>query len=90
MSTLLIHYRVQDYETWRKVFDGNEPARTAATMTDCRVYRDTDDGNHVLMTLKVADREKAQAFRDSPELRQVTQKAGVITDSIVRHFDPTG
>jgi hypothetical protein len=81
---------VEDYETWRKVFDANEPARTAATLTNCRVYRDTDDGNHVLMKFKVGDGEKAQALKDSSELRQVIQKPGVITDSIVRHFDPTG
>ena len=83
MTTVMVQYRVRDYETWRKEFDANEPARTAATLSDCRVYRNVADGNDVIMTYVVGDEGKLRQFLESAELKRRMEAAGVVGKPIV-------
>jgi hypothetical protein len=78
MPKLIVQYHVEDYEAWRKAFDANARARETATLGNCRIYRNTSDGNDLTMTHEVQDASKALAFMVSPELREVMKKAGVI------------
>jgi hypothetical protein len=77
-----VQYQVRDFETFRKAFEANEPARAAATMSNARIYRNVADPNDVVVLLDVADPEKARKYRDSPELTEVRKRAGVTSQPV--------
>ncbi len=72
MSAFIItRIKTPDYDTWRGMFDQDQPgARERATAT--RVFRSTDDGNHVFILLEFASVE------DAEEARQRLVTSGVL------------
>ncbi len=77
MTLMIIHHRVRDYATWRPVFDAHEPARTAAGLSNGRVFRSADNPNDLILLFDFADRRKAEEFAASDELKTAMQRAGV-------------
>lgn len=77
MSLMIIHHRVRDYTTWRPVFDAHEPVRIAAGLSNGRVFRSADDPNDLILLFEFADRQKAEEFAASDELKTAMQRAGV-------------
>ena len=77
MGTLMIHHRVRNYEAWRPAYDAHEPMRNSADLTSGRVFRATDDPNDLVILFDMADRQKAQDFVASDDLKTAMQGAGV-------------
>jgi hypothetical protein len=63
MSTLLIEYRVEDFAGWKAVFDQDPMGRRANRVTGHRIYRDSDDPNHLMLSLEFPSDEDAKKFR---------------------------
>jgi hypothetical protein len=78
MAMMMVELTVADYGKWRPVFEKYEPLRTAAGVTNPRIYRNADKGNEVLLLFDVADVSKARQVLVSPEVRAGMQEAGVI------------
>ena len=76
-ATLVIHHKVADYAKWRPVYDADEPNRTKAGLTNCRVRRSLDDNNDVVIACAMADPAKAKVFTASKTLTATMTKAGV-------------
>jgi len=74
---MIIHHRVQNYENWRPVYDAHEPARISAGLTKGRVFRSADDPQDILILFDMADRQKAEAFAASEDLKTAMQRSGV-------------
>lgn len=74
---MIIHHRVRDYETWRPAYDAHQSARSAADLTKGRVFRSADDPDDLVILFDVADRNKAEAFAASDDLKKAMQEAGV-------------
>lgn len=63
MSAFIItRIQVGDYDTWRPMFDQDRPrAREKATVQ--RIFRGTDDPNHVFIFLEFASEDDANDAR---------------------------
>ena len=78
MTTMFARHKVADYAAWRKAYEGFAPLQKKGGVAAEAVYRSVDDPNEVTVTHEFSDANRARAFVDSPELREVMQKAGVI------------
>ena len=45
MGAMIVRHSVRDYGAWRPAYDAHEAARTAAGLTNGRVYRSAEDPN---------------------------------------------
>lgn len=75
---LLCRNRLKDYAHWRRVFDANLAASTAAGLTLTHLWRDSDDPSTVFFTFTVEDKERALAFMQDPASATVGEEAGLI------------
>lgn len=76
-GTMIIHHQVTDYAKWRIAYDADQPNRTKAGLTNCRVQRSMDDINDVMISCTMADVSKARTFTSSKTLMDTMSKAGV-------------
>jgi hypothetical protein len=77
MATMIIHHHVRDYEAWRPIYDAHEPARYSAGLSNGRVFRAADDPQDIVILFDMADRQRAEAFAASEDLKTAMQQAGV-------------
>lgn len=75
---LVIHHKVADYAKWRPAYDADQPARTAAGLTNCTVRSAVGDANDVFIACQMADVAKARAFTAAPRLAAKMKGAGVV------------
>jgi len=76
MGSILAEITVPDYAKWRTNFDTNAPARTAAGLSNARVFRNADNANHILVIGDSADPGKARQTLLSPEYRARMEAGG--------------
>lgn len=74
----LVWHQVRDYETWREVYDADEPRRQRYGCRRAYVYRSTDDPNDVLVALEMPDRRAADSFFADPGLAEAMRRGGVV------------
>ena len=77
MTTLFVRHQVDDYATWRRVYDGFAPTQKKLGVESDTVYQAVDNPNDVTVTHEFASLEAAQAFAGSPDLRAAMHDAGV-------------
>ena len=87
MAVLIIRHPVRDYAAWRPVYDAHEAARTAAGLTNGRVFRSTENPNDILILHEIADRRRAEEFGRSDDLREAMRRAGVSGQPEIRFAD---
>ena len=75
----LLSHTVEDVDTWKVGFDGDEPNRVAAGMLGHHLNRAEDDPNRITMFLALSDLDKAKAFASSPDLADTMKRFGVIS-----------
>lgn len=86
MAYLLVHHNVQDFAKWKPVFDEHGPVRKEqASSQGGYVFQSTDDPNELIILLEVSDLQKARAFVESDDLRQIMERGGVVTQPHI-HF----
>ena len=89
MVYLSVRHTVADYAKWRVGFDAHASARRAAGATGTQhVYRDHENPNAILITMEWDSAEKARKFAQDPALKEVMDKAGVISAPEVHFLDP--
>ena len=76
-AAVVVRYPVEDFDRWKKVFDGNESGRVDGGIIGHHINRAEDDPNNLAIYLGVADLDKAKAFTGSDELRERMKDAGV-------------
>jgi hypothetical protein len=82
--------KVKDFDAWVKVFDSEGPTTRAANgWEDIVLGRGKDDPNMVHIVFGVTDMAKAKARTASPELKKLTEEAGVIDAKITFYNDAT-
>jgi hypothetical protein len=91
MAFMLTRIQVDDYETWKPIFDSDPPgARKAAT--GHRILRGSQEPNDVFVQVEFTSSEDANAARErllaSGVLDRVTLKAGptVAEEAETRHY----
>ena len=78
MAFLLIRHKVRDFKTWKTGYDGHQPKRTEAGLTEKYLLRSADDANEVVILFEAQDLKRAKAFAASADLREKMQEVGVV------------
>ena len=77
MVRLYARHPVNDYATWRAVYDDFDGERSEMGVTGHAVYQAADNPNDITLWHDFNTLEDAQAFASSPRLKEVMQGAGV-------------
>jgi hypothetical protein len=78
MIQVLVHHEVNDYRSWRSVFDEAIDFRHLGGEQSCRVFRKSGDPNNLTLLFEWEDLDRAQRYMNSEELRDKMKQAGVI------------
>ncbi len=65
MAHFLVHHKVEDYKTWKSVFDGHSFLRSEAGSLGGKIFRSTNDPNEVFTLLEWDSLANAQKFAQS-------------------------
>jgi hypothetical protein len=82
MTTVFVHHRVADYNTWRPEFDRAVKADWSKDTRSYRVWRGLDDPNLVIVANTFDSRQAAEAMMNNPVLREAMGRGGVIQSSV--------
>ena len=83
-ENLTLHFKVKDFNAWQTSYNGNEKNRASAGITNGRVFRSSDNPNEVVILADAADVSKARTWLDSPEMKTVMEKSGVLGSPSIR------
>jgi quinol monooxygenase YgiN len=78
MIQVLVRHNVEDYNTWRPVYDGHEAFRKETGSKGAVVFRDANDPTNVVVITRWPDMERALKFATSASLHETMGKAGVV------------
>ena len=82
MTTVLVHHRVADYNTWRPEYDRAMTADWTKDIRAHRVWRGQDDQNLVIVATTFDSRQAAEALMNNATLREAMRRGGVIESSV--------
>ena len=77
LQYVLIIHEVEDYKSWKKVFDQAEGIRKAAGERSYQVLSDENDPNRVVHFSSWTSIDAAKHFFESSKLIQIRLEAGV-------------
>jgi len=75
MKVVAINHNVEDYATWKAVFDEVPPSTMGALFH--RINRAVDDANNITVVAGFTDLDAANAFVTNPDLKAAMGRAGV-------------
>ena len=77
MSSVLIIHEVEDYQSWKKVFDNAAGIRKAAGEISYQVLKYEHEPNKIVHFSEWTSTQAAKTFFESPELVKIRAEAGV-------------
>ena len=77
MVTMFVRHKVNNYGTWKGVYDQFASTRQRKGVTGASVHRDAEDPSVIVVTHQFKDLAAARAFANSEDLKSTMQKAGV-------------
>jgi hypothetical protein len=78
MPYLLIHHKVENFDTWKSAYDAHQGARDKFGLTELHLLRNAADRNDVVILFQAEDLERTRVFASSNDLRTAMEKAGVV------------
>ena len=75
---MLIRHKVRDFKSWKAGYDGHQPKRVEAGLTEKYLLRGSDDPNEVVALFEAQDLSRAKAFATSADLREKMEEVGVV------------
>ena len=79
MSTVFIRHTVEDFDTWKTIYDEHGTVRREHGLTDTGLLRDEGDANTVTIILSAQDSTRAREFLGSDSLREAMSGGGVVS-----------
>lgn len=76
-SVLIVTQEVENYATWKGIYDNDKPNRDKARLIERFIIRDADKPNVVTVVFEAPDVGAARSFVSNPELKAAMMKAGV-------------
>ena len=74
---LVVHHFVEDFDTWKPVFDEHEAVRRSHGEIEHRLYQDIHNPNRLVIHNDFPSAEAAQGFGSDPSLPEAMERAGV-------------
>ena len=78
MATVAVRHKVQDFDSWKVVYDEHGTVRKEHGCTGDLILRDEQDANEVLVLTYWPALANAHAFAGDPSLPEVMGRAGVV------------
>jgi len=78
MAHFLVHHKVEDYKTWKSVFDAHSSLRSEAGSLGGKIFRSINNPNEVFTLLEWDSLANAQKFAQSDSIKEAMKKAGVV------------
>lgn len=82
MTTVFVHHRVADYNTWRPEYDRVITEDWSKDIRTYLVWRGQDDPNLVIVATSFDSREAAERLMNNATLREAMGRGGVIQSSV--------
>jgi quinol monooxygenase YgiN len=82
----IIHHKVQDYDAWKRVYDGVKPLQQAGGVMAQGVFRDEADRNLITVLHTFENAARTHAYFDNPALQAEMAKGGVVMDTMKVEF----
>ncbi len=80
---ILVSHEVADFDSWKKVFDGDESRRTEAGLELRAISTNADNPKMVNIMFATDDPEKTKAMMGSDELKAKMKEGGVTSEPTV-------
>jgi heme-degrading monooxygenase HmoA len=77
MVAVIVRHRVNDFDTWKPVFDEHGAVRRSHGALGHQLFRSTADPSEQIIVNLFADAAGAQAFMSDPSLPDAMQRGGV-------------
>ena len=90
MPFILVRHKVRDYAHWKPFFDADDAKRQQAGLRVQSVMRNADDPQELVILMEVDDLGKAREFSQSPGLREIMEKAGVVDKPDIYFLESAG
>jgi len=81
MSKMIVNHKTNDFNTWKSSFDSMEPVRKKYGSTGATVFRGYSDPNDLVIITQWGNKDQAQKYSQSPELKDALKHGGVNGDS---------
>jgi hypothetical protein len=78
MHVMLCRNRVEDFATWKAVFDSHAEAHSDTGLRLMNLWRGLEEPNNIFFLFKITDIDKARAFIDQPEAAEAGRVSGVL------------
>ena len=83
MIRLFVRHPVHDFAQWKKAYDDFDQERRGLGVKGDAVFHSPDDPNDVTVWHDFDSLESGRTFVESPRLREVMSKAGVVGEPII-------
>jgi quinol monooxygenase YgiN len=77
LPAVIVSHPVEDYDTWRAVYDEGVDLRKRNSIVGHAVHQELGKPNQVIVYNQSSDLSSLRTFVDSTELKEVMQRAGV-------------
>ena len=78
---------VQDFATWKPIFDSDQPRAKAAGIILQKLFRGSENPNEVSMLFTVPSKEAFEQFIQEPTLGERMQQAGVLAPPVFEFYE---
>ena len=83
IAYVLIIHAVDDYQAWKRIFDGAAAIRRDAGELRFQVLSYESDANRIVHFSRWESIAKARAFFESPRLAEIRRQAGVLEPEFI-------
>ena len=77
MAYMFVRHSVQDYKSWKSVFDSLGDLRRRSGEKSYQILRQENSPNELVALFEWDSLDNARKYADSPELKAAMQRAGV-------------
>lgn len=77
MVKLVGHLNVQEYNSWKGVFDSMKSVRKEFGSTGDQIFKAEGNDNEVMVLIEWDNKENAEKFRNSQQIKDALQRGGV-------------
>ena len=78
-TTIINSHKVENFTKWKEGFDAGANMRKELGIVIKGVFQSIDDESHVTIISEMPSPETAKAILSSPQLKEASQKSGVIS-----------
>lgn len=84
MIYIMVSHKIADWDKWKPVFDSDDAARKTFGVEVKKLFRSADDKNDLHILFEAPSEDAAAQCITRPELKNLMQQAGVISEPVFK------